>query len=89
MRRWRRYMVVKQCVESGFIEILQFLLTELQKSDLNFKNTDSRGKLLNEWKNWNKSSYGCIGDIYSENDMIKENAFIPDIYYYEWTAIEA
>lgn len=62
----RRYMVVKQCVESGFIEILQFLLTELQKSDLNFKNTDSRGKLLNEWKNWNQTSLQTKPEVKQE-----------------------
>jgi len=43
---------------------------------------------INEWENWNKLSYGCIGDIYSNGVIIKKNAFISDIYYYKWTEIE-
>jgi len=38
---------------------------------------------INKWDNF-KESYGCIGDIY-DTAILKENAFIPDIYYYTWT----
>ena len=62
----RRYMVVKQCVESGSIEILEYLLSELMKSDVTFKNTESRTKLINEWKNWNTSSLQTKGDVKEE-----------------------
>lgn len=62
----RRYMVVKQCVESGSIEILEYLLSELMKSDATFKNTEMRTKLINEWKNWNNSSLQTKPDVKEE-----------------------
>ena len=62
----RRYMVVKQCVESGSVDILEYLLTELIKSDSSFKNTEFRTKLVNEWKNWNTSSLQTKADLKEE-----------------------
>lgn len=59
----RRYMVVKQCVESGSVDILEYLLTELIKSDSTFKNPDSKAKFFNEWKNWNSSSLQTKPDV--------------------------
>lgn len=62
----RRYMVIKQCVESGNLEIMQFLLEELSKSDVTFKNTESRTKLISEWKNWNSSSLQTKPEVKEE-----------------------
>ena len=52
----RRYMVVKQCVEYGTTEILKYLLDELNSGDANFKNSDTRQKLLKEWVSWSSTS---------------------------------
>ena len=52
----RRYMVVKQCVEYGTIEILKYFLDELESGDANFKNPTSRQKLLAEWISWSSTS---------------------------------
>jgi len=52
----RRYMVIKQCVEYGQIDILEFLLEQLQKSDPAFKNEETLTKMIIHWKSWLSSS---------------------------------
>jgi hypothetical protein len=62
----RRYMVIKQCVEMGNVEILNFLLDILQKTDTNFQKVDFRNELISDWKKWNISSLQTKEDLKSE-----------------------
>jgi hypothetical protein len=52
----RRYAVLKQCVDSGQSETLNYLLNELEKSNVEFKNQESKTKLLSILKYQNKTS---------------------------------
>ena len=70
----RRYMVVKQCVEIGNVELLKFLLDHLQKTDTNFQKVDFRNELIADWKKWNISSLQTKEDLKSQVlDVLTQN----------------
>jgi len=57
------------------------------KLDKNLQYTEYTNSKNHPAKNRNgthyNTSYGCIGDI-SDGTLLKQNAFIPDVDYYEW-----